>query len=183
MLVEGVVELVRRVGREAAVVGWLDVPGRWAGGFRAWDEHGVYLATGRGAVEGWLLRVPAAVLAMADLEDELSSWLAGHDVERDWLIAPALAAAGVDVARVRAGRGVLGDAGLGPGLEWVAGTLSVTALLAEVKDSTRRVSGLGLDTARRIVVDRHRGRIDIDSRPGETVLRVRLPAGSGQRVT
>ena len=24
------------------------MPGRWAGGFRAWDEHGVYLATGRG---------------------------------------------------------------------------------------------------------------------------------------
>ena len=30
-------------------VGRMDVPGRWAGGFRAWDEHGVYLATGRGA--------------------------------------------------------------------------------------------------------------------------------------
>ena len=26
----------------------MDVPGRWAGGFRAWDDHGVYLATGRG---------------------------------------------------------------------------------------------------------------------------------------
>ena len=27
-------------------------PGRWAGGFRAWDEHGVYLATGRGVEPG-----------------------------------------------------------------------------------------------------------------------------------
>ena len=36
-------------------------------------------------------------------------------------------------------------------------------------------TGLGLDIARRIVVDRHGGTIDIESRPGETVLRVRLP--------
>ena len=38
------------------------MPGRWAGGFRAWDEHGVYLATGRGATGGRVLRVPAEVL-------------------------------------------------------------------------------------------------------------------------
>src|SRR4029453_1632959 len=42
--------------------GRLDVPGRWAGGFRAWDEHGVYLATARGVVDGRLLRVPAVAL-------------------------------------------------------------------------------------------------------------------------
>ena len=37
-------------------------------------------------------------------------------------------------------------------------------------------TGLGLDISRRIV-DRHRGEISIDTRPGETLLRVRLPAG------
>jgi signal transduction histidine kinase len=36
-------------------------------------------------------------------------------------------------------------------------------------------TGLGLDIARRIVVDRHHGRITIDSRPGATVLSVHLP--------
>ena len=36
-------------------------------------------------------------------------------------------------------------------------------------------TGLGLDIARRIVVERHGGTIDIDRRDGETVLRVRLP--------
>ena len=36
-------------------------------------------------------------------------------------------------------------------------------------------TGLGLDIARRIVEERHGGTITIDSRPGETVLRVRIP--------
>jgi signal transduction histidine kinase len=39
-------------------------------------------------------------------------------------------------------------------------------------------TGLGLDIARRIVVERHHGQITIDSRPGETVLRVELPLRS-----
>ena len=41
-------------------------------------------------------------------------------------------------------------------------------------------TGLGLDIARRIVEERHGGTIRIDSRPGETVLRVRLPARRNQ---
>jgi signal transduction histidine kinase len=36
-------------------------------------------------------------------------------------------------------------------------------------------TGLGLDTARRIVRERHRGSIEVDSRPGETVFHVWLP--------
>jgi len=35
-------------------------------------------------------------------------------------------------------------------------------------------TGLGLDISRRIIVDRHGGEITIESRPGETVIRVRL---------
>jgi signal transduction histidine kinase len=53
----------------------MDVPGRWAGGFRAWDEHGVYLATGRGVTAGRVLRVPAEVL-----RERANSWFpfGGH---------------------------------------------------------------------------------------------------------
>ena len=50
MLIDGAIDLLRHVGPEDTVVGRMDVPGRWAGGIsRAWDEHGVYLATGQRA--------------------------------------------------------------------------------------------------------------------------------------
>jgi signal transduction histidine kinase len=78
VLVDGAIELVRLVGREDVVVARMDVPGRWAGGFRAWDEQGVYLATGRGVSEGWVLRVPSEVL-----RELTNSWFpfGGHLIE------------------------------------------------------------------------------------------------------
>lgn len=62
VLIEGTLKLVRHVGREDVVVGKMAVPGVWSGGFRAWDEQGVYLATGSGDVAGRMLRVPAPAL-------------------------------------------------------------------------------------------------------------------------
>ncbi|WP_219635644.1 hypothetical protein [Nocardioides ungokensis] len=48
------------------------------GRLRAWDEHGVYLATGRGATAGRVLRVPADAL-----RDLAQAWfpLATHLIE------------------------------------------------------------------------------------------------------
>ena len=40
-------------------------------------------------------------------------------------------------------------------------------------------TGLGLDQVRRIVVDRHHGSIQVQSEPGQTVFRVRLPMNTG----
>jgi signal transduction histidine kinase len=75
VLLEGSLDLVRRVGREDVVVARMDVPGRWAGGFRAWDDNGIYLATGRGATTGRVLRLDAPLL-----KELVNHWfpLAGH---------------------------------------------------------------------------------------------------------
>jgi len=79
---------------------------------------------------------------LADAEERLSAWLTRHGVERDWIIAAPLAAAGVDLAWCERAATVLEGTGLEPGLEWVASTLSMATLLSEVKESTRRVSDL-----------------------------------------
>jgi signal transduction histidine kinase len=42
-------------------------------------------------------------------------------------------------------------------------------------------SGLGLDTARRIVEERHRGTLSVESRPGETTFQVWLPLADTAR--
>ena len=249
VLVDGTIDLIRHIGREDTVVARMDVPGRWAGGFRAWDEHGVYLATGRGRTPGRVLRVPAKVLrertsawfplgehlieglyhtarsiestarqrgslvtlgtlaaglaheinnpasaatravaalgaemetllgslrlladerisadqfaaldtlrrgidpaaadpdplSRADHEQELASWLARHGVAREWALATQLVGGGLDVASCERAAAILPGPALGPGLEWVASTLSAAALLSDVKESTRRISEL-----------------------------------------
>ena len=249
VLVDGTIELVRHVGREDTVVARMDAPGRWAGGFRAWDEQGVYLATGRGVTPGRVLRVPAEVLrslfdawfplgghliegvyrtarsiestarqrgalvtlgtlaaglaheinnpasaaaraadalettyealvsslgrmahdeisatqfagldalrrelrpptgapdalALAEREQALSTWMGRHGVQQEWLLAPPLAAAGVDVAWCDRVAEVLQGSAVEPALQWVASTFSATTLLSEVKQSTRRISEL-----------------------------------------
>lgn len=59
VLLDGAIELSRRVGQEDTVLGALTTPGQWAGGFRAWDPYGVYMGTGRGVAAGLVLRVSA----------------------------------------------------------------------------------------------------------------------------
>jgi len=75
VLLSGSLDMVRKVGREDVIVTRMDVPGRWAGGFRAWDDNGVYLATGRGSVAGRVLRLDAP-----QLRGLVNHWfpLAGH---------------------------------------------------------------------------------------------------------
>jgi signal transduction histidine kinase len=81
-------------------------------------------------------------IALADREDTLTEWLDARGVDESWRIAPPLAAAGVDVAWCERAAAVLEGATLEPGLEWVAGTLTMRTLLGEAKESTSRISNL-----------------------------------------
>ena len=81
-------------------------------------------------------------LALADHEEALSMWLARRGVAREWAIAPPLAAAGVDLAWCERAATALAGSALEPGLDWVASTFSIAALLSEMKESTQRISEL-----------------------------------------
>ena len=249
VLLAGRVELLRRTRWEESVAGVMDRAGLWAGGFRAWADQAGYMATGRAASPGVMLRVPAKALGervqawfpfgvhliegffqtvrnmealtrqqealaalgtlaaglahemnnpasaavraawalqetgdallsslvrlaegalsarqfigldalrrelgtgpasenpleLTDREEALADWLAVHGVSAAWDIAPALAAAGADVAWCERAGQVLDGGTLEPGMEWVASALSAAVLLSEVKEATERVSGL-----------------------------------------
>jgi signal transduction histidine kinase len=249
VLLDGSLSLVRRVGHQETELGVMSNPGQWAGGFQAWDAHGVYLATARGVVPGRLLRVPAETLGevarewfpfgvhlisglvntvrsieakarqreslvalgtlaaglaheinnpasaatravdaldqanetllsslrrlaessmtaeqfvaldtlrrsiatggeeldalgIADREEELAEWLVGHDIDRDWMIAPPFAAAGAGVELFDRAATALRPGQLEAGLEWVGSSLTVVSLLGEIREATHRVSEL-----------------------------------------
>jgi signal transduction histidine kinase len=248
MMLEGRIDVVRRVGHEEVVMVTIENPGQWAGGFRAWDENGVYMGSARVMEPSRVFRLAASDLArfgqewfpfavhllcgliatarriesnarqrealvalgtlaaglaheinnpasaavrsvgalqqssddvlaslqrlagegisaeqfvaldelrrsidptsaptgvaLADLEEQLTDWLDEHDVDRGWVIAPALAGAGVPPAWLdRAAASLPGDA-LQAGLEWVASSVTTTALISEAQNATRRISDL-----------------------------------------
>jgi signal transduction histidine kinase len=79
---------------------------------------------------------------VADREDELAAWLARHGVADGWELAATFASHDVDVAWCERVVALLDVAALRSGLEWVAGTLSASTLLVEVREATGRVSEL-----------------------------------------
>jgi signal transduction histidine kinase len=119
-------------------------------------------------------------LALADLEETLASWLTRQGVVREWTIAPSLAAAGADLAWCERVALVLDGPTLEPALEWVASTLSVTTLLSEIKESSRRISALVAAVKSYSQMDRaSMQRIDVTDGLESTLvmLRHKLPAG------
>ncbi|WP_353950344.1 ATP-binding protein [Knoellia sp. S7-12] len=59
VMLEGSVNLLKRVGKEETVVGAMTTPGQWAGGFAAWDPNALCFATGHVVERTRLLRVPS----------------------------------------------------------------------------------------------------------------------------
>jgi signal transduction histidine kinase len=86
-----------------------------------------------------VVRTPMQV---SDAEDELGEWLQDHDVDDPWSLASILAGAGVPVSWCEQAAELLPGPALQPGLEWVAGTVSASTQLSELREATGRVSQL-----------------------------------------
>jgi signal transduction histidine kinase len=67
ILLDGEIELTRRIGNQATVVARMTTPGQWAGGLTAWGDaegHSVYRASGRATTSGRCFLVPSSELAV-----------------------------------------------------------------------------------------------------------------------
>ena len=81
-------------------------------------------------------------IAAADAEDEITDWLDDQGVADGWRLAPTLVAGGADKAWCDRVLAATGSEGLGAALGWVASALAVRTTLAELGESTRRISDL-----------------------------------------
>ncbi|RBY83278.1 ATP-binding protein [Blastococcus sp. TF02A-26] len=81
-------------------------------------------------------------LERADREDELGEWLEDHDVDRAWDLAGVFVAAGLgpdDLERVAA---AVTPSSLPAALQWLSYTVETETLVAEIGESTARISAL-----------------------------------------
>ena len=81
-------------------------------------------------------------LVVADREERLSDWMIANDVDRDWILAPALAAASIEPEWCDRVLEIVGGRALQPALDWLAATMTSLALMGEVRTATQVVSGL-----------------------------------------
>jgi signal transduction histidine kinase len=83
-----------------------------------------------------------SALERSDREDGLGEWLDDHEVTQPWELAGVFVAAGLgedDLERVAR---AVAPAHLEPALRWLAYTVETETLLAEIADSTGRISHL-----------------------------------------
>ncbi|MGY1734808.1 ATP-binding protein [Geodermatophilus sp. SYSU D00684] len=83
-----------------------------------------------------------SALERSDREDELGDWLEDHDVDRPWELASVFVPAGLDPASLEAVADAVEPDFLEPALRWLAYTVETEMLLAEILDSTSRISHL-----------------------------------------
>ncbi|SHF87960.1 ATP-binding protein [Geodermatophilus nigrescens] len=86
--------------------------------------------------------VELTALQRSDREDELSDWLDDHDVARPWELASVFVPAGLGPAELDQVAGAVDEDFLEPALRWLAYTVETELLLAEIVDSTARITHL-----------------------------------------
>src|SRR4051812_11921121 len=81
-------------------------------------------------------------MAAMEREDAIGAWLERQGMHNPWSAAPVLAAAGADNEWLQDLVDGVGRAALSPSVEWVSATVSMSALLDELSDTTNRISQL-----------------------------------------
>jgi signal transduction histidine kinase len=85
---------------------------------------------------------PVDTLAQSDHEEAIRTWLERRQVPEPWIVAPVLADAGVDVAKLEVLVAGVGDRALPDVLKRSSSLLTVYKLTTEIETSTRRISDL-----------------------------------------
>ncbi|MEC4814595.1 MAG: ATP-binding protein [Scytonema sp. PMC 1069.18] len=81
-------------------------------------------------------------IAQSDLEDEVTQWLEGCNINNAWKLAPTLVTAGLNIEWLESVRKNVGDLLLGNVLGWIEITLQERGLLDEIDHCTLRISTL-----------------------------------------
>jgi signal transduction histidine kinase len=96
--------------------------------------------------ETFVARVAGAdqlsALERADAEDVLDDWLDEHEVRQPWELAAVFVPAGLGPADLEKVADTVDDGFLEPAVRWLAYTVETETLLAEIRESTHRISAL-----------------------------------------
>lgn len=92
--------------------------------------------------QGHSLSVPADPLEQSDREERITSFLQARGIPDAWKIAPVLADAGVEPARLEELASGLGEEVVGDALTRIASLLTIYKLICEIENSTKRISDL-----------------------------------------
>jgi hypothetical protein len=120
-----------------------------------WRKMGVIAAEpyGTGTLETLIKLQQAAVrrvqkaqalapLEASDREDAITGWLDSHGLDDGWQLAPALVAAGLDIAWLEHIAASVDAAALAAAVRWLYCTVESELLIKEIEDSTTRISAL-----------------------------------------
>jgi signal transduction histidine kinase len=94
------------------------------------------------AVERMAKAEKLSPVEVGDREDALTDWLDDHGVAGGWDLAPTLVAAGVDTDWLDDIAETLSPELLADGVHWVSYALETELMMAEIEDSTTRISTL-----------------------------------------
>jgi signal transduction histidine kinase len=85
---------------------------------------------------------PADPLEVSDREEQITSWLEGHNVSTPWEIAPVLAEVGLNADELDSLVAAIGPDVVGHVVRRVAALITVFSIIKEIDNSTRRITDL-----------------------------------------